>query len=198
MSVVTALAEAARALAAVSDTPRLDAELLLAHALGLTREALLLGASRTPAQAGVQSPPSELEPGFRGSTVLFDALIRRRLMHEPIAYIVGRQAFWSIELSVTPAVLIPRPDSETLIEAAVAHFGRAGPNRILDLGTGSGALLLAALAEWPRASGLGVDISADALAVAAANAAALGLADRARFALAGWERAGDGDHDLIL
>ena len=175
-----ALREAARALAAVSDTPRLDAELLMAHAQGITRDALLLG----PRGGAVPK-------GFAG-------LIARRLAHEPIAYILGRRAFWSIELAVTPDVLIPRADSETLIEAAVAHFGAAGPARILDLGTGSGALLLAALDEWPGATGLGIDRSPGALDVARANAARLGLAARAGFRLAGWEAGAAGDHDLVL
>jgi release factor glutamine methyltransferase len=180
MSMGHILAQAARALGAVSETPRLDAELLLAHALGETREALLLSGQERAV------PPA------------FDALVERRLAHEPVAYITGRRAFWSIELTVTPAVLIPRPDSETLIEAAVARLGAAGPARVLDLGTGSGALLLAALSEWPSAEGLGIDASEAALAVARDNAVALGLDDRARFAKAGWEQAGEGGFDLIL
>jgi release factor glutamine methyltransferase len=180
VSLAHALAETARALAPISDTPRLDAELLMAHALGETREEMLLAAQDRPV------PPA------------FAALVERRLRHEPVAYIVGHRAFWTIELAVTPAVLIPRPDSETLIEAALARFGRAGPRRVLDLGTGSGALLLAALSEWPAAVGLGVDTSAAALAVAIDNAAALRLDDRARFAHAGWESAAAGDYDLVL
>ena len=190
------LADAARRLAGVSDTPRLDAELLMAHALGISRERLLL--SGAPAEAGAVGNGATQGSGLGKSTEDFDVLVSRRLAHEPIAYILGKQAFWTIELAVTPAVLIPRPDSETLIEAAVAHFGRAGPRRVLDLGTGSGALLLAALAEWPAATGLGIDTSADALEVAKANAAALGMADRARFELGGWDRAQGGDHDLVL
>ena len=174
-----ALADAARRIGPASDTPRLDAELLMAHALGITREALLLG------RHGDIVPPG------------FPALVERRVAQEPIAYIVGRRAFWTIELAVTPAVLIPRPDSETLIEAAVAHFGARAPARILDLGTGSGALLLAALDQWPGAAGLGIDISPAALAVARANAARLGLADRAAFAAGEWEDAA-GPADLLL
>lgn len=180
VSIAATLADAARRLADVSDTARLDAELLMAHALGITREALLLGARDRPAPAG------------------FDGLLARRLAHEPIAYITGTRDFWTIALHVTPAVLIPRPDSETLIEAAVAHFGARGPRRILDLGTGSGALLLAALAEWPEATGRGVDASAGAVAVARGNAARLGLAARATIAAGGWEAAADGGYDLVL
>jgi release factor glutamine methyltransferase len=161
------LSAATEALKIVSTTPRLDAELLLAHALNTTREALILG----------DSP--QIPPGFI-------KLVERRLAHEPIAYILGTRDFWSITLRVTPAVLIPRPDSETLIDAALAHFGRQGPPRILDLGTGSGALLLAALSEWPDSSGLGVDMSLAALEIAAENATNLGLDSRAKFQQNDW------------
>jgi release factor glutamine methyltransferase len=180
MTLAHVLAEAARRLAPISDTPRLDAELLMAHALGETRETMLLAAQDRPVPAR------------------FESYLERRLAHEPIAYITGRRAFWTIDLHVTPAVLIPRPDTETLIEAALDHFGASGPRRILDLGTGSGALLLAALAEWPHATGLGVDMSEAALAVAEDNAAALGLERRARFEHAGWETGASGAFDLVL
>ena len=162
------LAEAARRLGAVSDSPRLDAELLLAHALGVSRERLLL------------DPPAQ-------SPDAFEPLLRRREAGEPVAYILGKRAFWTIDLEVTPDVLIPRPDSETLIDAAVAPIeGTAGPRRILDLGTGSGALLLAALDQWPRATGLGIDRSFAALAVAQRNAERLGIASRAEFRHGDW------------
>lgn len=155
------LAEAALALAQTSDTPRLDAELLMAHALGITREDLLLRHLDAPAPAA------------------FEALLARRLAHEPIAYITGTRAFWTIDIVVGPGALIPRADSETLIEAAIDHFGAGGPARILDLGTGPGTLLLAALAQWPQAAGLGIDRSEAALAMARHNADRLALADRA-------------------
>src|SRR5436309_15789618 len=105
----------------------------------------------------------------------FEALLARRLAAEPVAYITGRRAFWTIELEVGPGALVPRPDSETLIEAAAAHFGDDGPRRILDLGTGPGTLLLAALAEWPGSTGLGIDASEAALAYAGRNAERLGF-----------------------
>ncbi|WP_425228897.1 peptide chain release factor N(5)-glutamine methyltransferase [Sphingomonas sp.] len=163
-----------------SPTPRLDAEILLAHALGISREQLLLDPDRNV-------PPS------------FAALVERRAAHEPVAYITGTRAFWTIDLAVGAGVLIPRPDSETLIEAAVKHFaGTAGPQRILDLGAGPGTLLFAALAEWPQATGLGVDASARALRYAERNAAALGMGGRATLRRGDWA-AGIGEcYDLIL
>ncbi|WEK44261.1 MAG: peptide chain release factor N(5)-glutamine methyltransferase [Candidatus Sphingomonas colombiensis] len=174
----TALAEAA-ARFAFSATPRLDAELLLAHALGITRERLLLTL------------------GDHGAPPPFAELVERRAAHEPVAYITGTRAFWTIDLTVAPGVLIPRADSETLIEAAVDHFaGTAGPKRVLDLGTGSGALLLAALDQWPQATGVGLDASPDALAIARDNAARL-APGRAIIAEGGWEGIGEA-FDLIL
>lgn len=162
------------------ETPRLDAELLLAHVLGTERLALLAGAG----------------PVAPADAARFEALLLRRRRHEPVAYITGHREFWSLDLLVTPDVLIPRPDSETLIADALASGVQ--PARVLDLGTGSGALLLAALAQWPDATGLGVDASAAALGVARANAARLGFGERARFQEGNWAD-GIGDRfDLIL
>jgi len=173
-----ALAEATARLA-FSPTARLDAELLMAHALGIERSRLLLDMARA------------VPPGFA-------ALVDRRAAHEPVAYITGTRGFWTIDLAVGPGALVPRPDSETLLIAAAAHFGDAGPATILDLGTGPGTLLLAALDEWPAAQGLGVDRSAGALAYAAGNAARLGMATRARFVRGDWATALDARFDLIL
>jgi len=181
---MTAVAEKLRAASAlletVSGTPRLDAELLLAHVLGLTRSDLLLR------QRDLGVPAS------------FDGLVERRLSGEPVAYITGIRDFWTISLRVTPDVLIPRPDSETLIEAAVAHFAERPPRAVLDLGTGSGALLLAALDQWPQARGLGIDISPGALGVARENAARLALSNRADFRIGDWADGVNGPFDLIL
>lgn len=170
------VAAALRAAAARID--RFDAEVLLAAVLGVERGALLL------------DPDREFEPD------LFDAPVSRRAAGEPVAYITGHREFWSLDLLVTPAVLIPRPDSETLIEAALASG--ISPATILDLGTGSGALLLAALTEWPAATGLGIDASTAALAVAAQNAERLGLAPRAMFRLGDWGQGLPDRFDLIL
>lgn len=175
-----ALATAAQQLATVSDTPRLDAELLMAHALGVDRERLLLRHLDDPVPAS------------------FAALLDRRLAHEPIAYIIGTRDFWSITLAVGPGALIPRPDSETLIEAAVTHFAETAPATILDLGTGPGTLLLAALAQWPQAKGLGVDASRAALDYAEHNANVLDMAERAGFALGNWAEGIIGRFDLVL
>lgn len=180
MRVVDALSAATAQLATTSDTPRLDAELLMAHALGIEREEMLLRGVAGQAPAA------------------FQTLVDRRLAHEPVAYITGWRGFWTIDLEVAPGVLIPRPDSETLIEAAGAHFGRAGPARVLDLGTGPGTLLLAALAEWPDATGLGVDRSGRALAIAARNAERLGLAGRAAFHAGNWGDGIEERFDLVL
>ena len=153
------LRAATERLAASSPTPRLDAELLMAEALGVSRSKLLLG------RMSAQTPER------------FAALVARRLAHEPVAYIVGRQEFYGLDLILTRDALIPRADSETLIDAARAELA-GSPTRILDLGTGSGALLLAAMSVWPGAEGTGTDRSAAALEVARGNAARLGFAPR--------------------
>lgn len=180
MTVRAALAAAAQRLSTCSETARLDAELLMAHSLGLSREALLLG------HLDDEAPPQ------------FDALAERRSRGEPVAYITGRKGFWTLDLKVTPDVLISRADSETLIEAAIARLPRGSAPRILDLGTGSGALLLAALSEWPLAWGLGVDRSEAAIRVARENAALSGLSDRAAFIVGDWAAALSGPFDLIF
>lgn len=178
-SVRTTISDAASRI--VSDTPRLDAELLMAHALGVSRQAMLLKHLGDPVPEG------------------FAALVERRIAHEPVAYITGSRGFWTIELKVGPGVLVPRADSETLIEAAVAHFADGErPKRVIDLGTGPGTLLLAALAEWPEASGVGVDVSEIALGYARENAERLGLSERVELRAGDWSTGIDGQFDLIL
>jgi release factor glutamine methyltransferase len=179
--IARALAEAARRLEASSDTARLDAELLMAEALNIDRDRLIL------------APPDRKVPDR------FWAMVERRLAGEPIAYITGRRGFWNIDLHVGPGVLIPRPDSEVLIAAAIEHFdGAEGPKHILDLGTGPGTLLLAALDIWRQAIGVGVDVSRHALAYAAANARRLGFDDRADLRLGDWADGIARRFDLIL
>jgi release factor glutamine methyltransferase len=153
----------------------------MAEALGIERDRLIL------------DPPDRQPPD------LFWAMVERREAGEPVAYIIGRRAFWNIELHVGPGVLIPRPDSEVLISAAIEHFeGSSGPAEILDLGTGPGTLLLAALDLWPDAKGTGVDISEQALSYARANAERLGLGTRAHFEIGNWADSIDQRFDLIL
>jgi len=166
-TVAELLADGERRLAAASAargdpgaTPALDAELLLAHALGVGR-------------AWLRSHPEDVPAA--DATSRFVALVARRAAGEPVAYIRGRKDFWTLELSVSPAVLVPRPETELLVERALAH-DPAGDARVADLGTGSGAIALALASARPRWRIVATDISAAALAVARANAAALGLA----------------------
>ena len=180
-AITRALDDAARQLSGTSDTSRLDAELLMAEALHIDRDRLLL------------SPPDRDVPER------FWAMVKRRSEGEPVAYITGRRAFWNIELHVGPGVLVPRPDSEVLIASAIEHFdGTGGPKRILDLGTGPGTLLLAALDMWPDATGLGIDVSRQALSYASANARRLRFEARVKLMQGNWAAGLLEKFDLIL
>lgn len=182
MTVAAALRAAALRLERTSDTARLDAELLMAHALGVSRSALLLRHMDDPVPDG------------------FGALVDRRGLHEPLAYITGHQEFYGRDFAVSPAVLIPRADSETTVEAALAAC--PSPARVLDCGVGSGALLLTILAERPGAAGIGIDRSSEAIEVAAGNAVGLGIGNGCSLRLADWTRPGWADglgrFDLVL
>jgi release factor glutamine methyltransferase len=179
--IARALGDAARQLETTSDTARLDAELLMAEALHIDRDKLLL------------SPPDRKVPDR------FWNMVERRKAGEPVAYITGRRAFWNIELHVGPGVLVPRPDSEVLIASAIEHFdGSDGPKRILDLGTGPGTLLLAAIDVWPNATGLGVDVSRQALSYASANARRLGFESRVKLTQGDWAKSLAESFDLVL
>lgn len=128
------------------------------------------------------------------------AALERRLAGEPLWRILGAREFWGLSFSLSPGTLEPRPDSETLIEAALAHLGarRHEALNILDLGTGTGCLLIAALKEFPQARGIGVDLSDDALATAAGNAARNGVSERAQFRRARWDEGLGERFDLVL
>ena len=162
-----------------------EARMLLEGAAGLDRLALL------------RDPDRRLTAD---ETARLDACLDRRRAGEPVTRILGRRGFWSLDLAVTPDVLDPRPDTETLIEAAlVALAGRMGqPLRVLDLGTGSGAILCALLAELPHATGIGVDVSVAAAEVARRNVAACGLADRAAIVTGRWFEPVEGAFDVIV
>ena len=181
----TATAEArARLAAAGIAAAGLDARLLAAHVLGC-EVSVLIG-----------HPERPIDPA---AAARFEAAVGRRLAHEPLAYILGEKEFWSLPLRVTRDTLIPRPETEIMVEAALAWCRQGGvATRIVDLGTGSGCLLLALLAELPAAWGVGVDRSEPALAVARDNAERLGVADRASFVCADWGTALAGEFDLIV
>jgi release factor glutamine methyltransferase len=164
-------------------TPDLDARLLVGHALGLDHTALAVASARELTQAEAER---------------LDAVLIRRLAHEPVARIRGSKEFWSLPLAVTPDVLVPRPETETVVEAALALVKRDRALRIADIGTGSGAILLALLSELSNARGVGTDRSERALAVARRNANDLGLADRAAFVVCHFADAIAGACDLVV
>lgn len=172
--------------AAGSDAARLDADWLLAFALGYTSRNQIY---------------THKEALTRVQKTAFEAAVDRRMTLEPVAYITGSTEFWSLEFKVTKDTLIPRPDSETLVDHVLPALREANQPRLLDLGTGSGCLLLSLLSELPAASGIGLDKSPAALVVAGRNGAALGLADRAEFRASDWFQAltpQDGKFDVIL
>jgi release factor glutamine methyltransferase len=173
-------AATARLKAAGADTPTLDARLLLQAAAGLSREELILG------------PDRQLSPAEHAR---FEDFVARRERHEPVSRILGEREFYGRSFIVTPATLDPRPDTETLIDAALSLMPPRA--RILDLGTGTGAIAVTLLAERPDASGVATDLSPEALAVAARNAALNGVADRLRLLEGSWFTPVSGVFDII-
>ena len=175
--------------AAGIDNVRFEARLLLSRAAGLTIEQLIA--------RGPDAAPAAV-------ATLLRELTARRVRREPMAYILGEREFWGLPFTVSPAVLIPRPDSETVIETVLDFLpDRSRKLRILDLGLGSGCLLLTLLREYPQATGVGIDASEAALAVARANAETLGVASRARLLAADWRQEGwtsslEGPFDLLV
>lgn len=182
-SVRVALEWAVRALAPTSGAARVEAEMLLGHSINKSRHYAYIWPERLITTAQYQR---------------FEALCRRRAAGEPLAYIVRRREFWSLDLEVTPATLIPRPETECLVEAALALVPPTATWRIADLGTGSGAIALAIATERPACQILATDNSAGALAVARQNAARLGLGNIC-FSLGDWFAAlGDRGYQMIL
>jgi release factor glutamine methyltransferase len=169
------------------DTPDLDARVLIGHALGLDHAGLVVASERT------------LDADEHARVM---AMAMRRLAGEPVARITGVKEFWGLPFALSPGVLVPRPDTETVVEAALAAIDSDGARdralRIADIGTGSGALLLALLSELPAASGIGTDVSVAALGVAGRNAAHLGLTRRAAFVACDVAAALRGPFDLIV
>jgi release factor glutamine methyltransferase len=166
------------------DTGELDARILIGHALGLSHTQLAAASQRMPGA-------EECE--------LVATLAARRLQGEPVARILGEKEFWGLTLHLSPATLVPRPESEAVVEAALKAIGRSNrPMLLADLGTGSGALLLALLSEIPQAFGIGTDLSIGALATARGNAARLGLGARAGFVACDYARALSGPFDCIV
>jgi len=170
-----------------SGTSDLDARLLVAHALALDATGLILNAARPVSEADVARAM---------------AMAERRIAGEPVARILGEKAFWTLTLQLSPETLVPRPDTETVVEAAVDWARREGRQdeslTVLDLGTGSGAILLALLSELPMATGVGTDLAEGAARTARINAERLGLSDRARFAVGDWMEALKGRFDLVV
>jgi len=175
--------------AAGIDNVRFEARLLLSHAAGLSVEQLIA--------RGPEPVPAPVMAALREFTA-------RRVRREPMAYILGEREFWGLPFKVSPAVLVPRPDTETVIETALQLMpDRSRSWRILDLGVGSGCLLLTLLREYPLAVGTGMDVSNDALAVACSNAEALGVTPRAGLVIGDWRRPGwaerlGGPFDLLV
>jgi release factor glutamine methyltransferase len=165
------------------ETPELDARLLLCHAAGLSHEAYVAGIN------DVLAPDAAAR---------FGAYVVRRLEGEPVSRIIGVREFYGRPFRIDASTLDPRPDTETLIEAALAMVDREAPVRILDLGTGSGCILITLLAELPQARAVGVDVNLAALECARANAQVLGVGDRVSFIASDWLDAVSGVFDLVV
>ena len=166
------------------DSPVIDARLLIEAAAGVSRTDL------------ITDPYRELDPQALST---LEAYVERRSRREPVSHILGRKGFWKIMVQVNAHVLTPRPETEVIVDHALRAFAEPEPFTVLDLGVGSGAILLAILAERPAARGLGVDVSEEALAVARENAANLGLASRTALLRGDWTSGLDGDgFDLVV
>ena len=147
-------------------------------------------------EAGISNP--EQEARLIQNYHLGEDAVTRRLAGEPLSRIIGTQEFWSLEFELSPDTLDPRQDTETLVAAVLERYGKTPPQRILDIGTGTGCILIALLHEWPQATGVGTDLSAGAIAVARRNAARNKVGDRALFVQTAWAQGISGPFDLIV
>lgn len=183
-TLVTLWTEARQRLEAAGvETPVFDARLLVEAGAGVSRMDIITEPRRPLSEAQVAA---------------VDALVRRRSEREPMAYVLGRKQFWTLDLAVGADVLIPRPESELVVEAALAAIAPDVPARVIDLGVGSGAILLAILSERRLATGVGIDLSEHALAIAQANAETAGLADRIDLRVTDWWDGVDGVYDIVV
>ncbi|HYD72835.1 MAG TPA: peptide chain release factor N(5)-glutamine methyltransferase [Candidatus Binatia bacterium] len=183
-TLVTLWTEVRRRLEAAGvETPVFDARLLLEAGVGVSRLDIVTDPRR---------------PVTEEQVAAVNALVKRREAREPVGHIIGRRHFWTLDLFVNPTVLIPRPETELLVETAHQAIAPDAGARVLDFGVGSGAIVLATLADRANATGVGVDISDGALAVAQANADALGLADRLQLKHGGWDVSLGGAFDVVL
>ena len=172
--------------------------LVLARVEGAMRDARLLlqAAADIPIATQIAYPERAVD---ENAIALFEAFVARRVDRQPVAQILGRREFWSLDFIVTPDTLVPRPDSETLVQAVLDRIeNRKARLSLLDFGTGTGCLLLALLHELPNATGVGIDVSPMALDVAIENAVKLGLRDRAQFRLRNWDRALMPFYDIVI
>jgi release factor glutamine methyltransferase len=183
MPTVEALLAQGRAALVDTETPSLDARLLLQHATGLSHAALIADPERVVEVDVVAT---------------FEALTKRRAAFEPVSRILGTREFYGRSFCVTPAVLDPRADTEVLIDVCLAKLDRTQPQRVLDLGTGSGCIAVTLLAERPLATGVAVDVSVAALAIAQENATSFGVSPRLSFVQGHWFSSVEGGFDLIV
>jgi release factor glutamine methyltransferase len=188
-----------------TEKPDLEARWILGHVLGVSDADIIVELSLLTTMSSRRKPGSSAasseDPGFRRNDIddeRIGAIIRRRLSGEPLSRILGVREFWGLPFELSADTLDPRPDTETLIEAVLERYRDTPPRRILDIGTGSGCILIALLHEFPQAMGVGTDLSAGAVEMARRNTLSNGVSDRASFIQTCWTKGVEGPFDLIL